>query len=378
MQQLRFLESVDNLKPRVQMRFGRQPSTTVAREMVACLVQGRLFYEAAATSPLEIRPLQLFYGMVGFAKALIVASRSQSLATLRGAHGVKDVSSAKCRLTELQSRIENEGTFQEFNDVVASQNRFCYFDNSNMMAISKPAALSQDLKGMRFSFLDLLSRIPGLEGLYERTLNEPAKVARVDFFNDPVGRSYVAMVERDSIIDREALKRRVIDLRLRFPFLSDWRVTECNRSWNYSVIKFENFPTAGIDEFGEPDLLQIEKTTFIVPDTRMDRSSFFPWLQSLPPLAGGFGGAAYTITPYEGQYLSEFSLHYLALFALSSLVRYRPRTWMHALSRSSTNEAPADDRALSLVEMFLEQNAIAVPGMLDTMLNPAEDKCWSG
>src|ERR1700722_19902735 len=112
----KFLESTENLKPLVKKRFGREPSSSIAREIVACLQQGRLFYEAAATSPLEIRPLQQFYGMVGFAKALIVASRCQSLATLRGAHGVKDVSTARCRLTELQIRIENEGTLQEFND----------------------------------------------------------------------------------------------------------------------------------------------------------------------------------------------------------------------------------------------------------------------
>jgi len=62
----RFLESSENLKPLVKKRFGREPSTSVAREIAACLQQGRLFYEAAAASPLEIRPLQLFlwYGRV--------------------------------------------------------------------------------------------------------------------------------------------------------------------------------------------------------------------------------------------------------------------------------------------------------------------------
>ena len=62
----RFLESSENLKPLVKKRFGREPSTSVAREIAVCLQQGRLFYEAAAASPLEIKPLQMFYGMVAF------------------------------------------------------------------------------------------------------------------------------------------------------------------------------------------------------------------------------------------------------------------------------------------------------------------------
>jgi hypothetical protein len=37
----KFLESVDNLKPLVKVRFGREPSTTLAREIIACLLQGR-------------------------------------------------------------------------------------------------------------------------------------------------------------------------------------------------------------------------------------------------------------------------------------------------------------------------------------------------
>ena len=59
-----FLESVTNLKPLIKENLGREPSTHVAREVASCLQQGRLFFEAARSAPLEIRPLQLFYGMV--------------------------------------------------------------------------------------------------------------------------------------------------------------------------------------------------------------------------------------------------------------------------------------------------------------------------
>jgi hypothetical protein len=38
----RFLESSENLKPLVKMRFGREPSSSLAREISAGLLQGRL------------------------------------------------------------------------------------------------------------------------------------------------------------------------------------------------------------------------------------------------------------------------------------------------------------------------------------------------
>ena len=56
------------------------------------------------------------------------------------------------------------------------------------------------------------------------------------------------------------------------------------------------------------------------------------------------------------------SSHYIAwlLYLLSTLVRYRPLLWMHAISRSVIAEAPADDKMLSLIERFLSLNAAFV------------------
>src|ERR1700691_502059 len=90
---IRFLESGENLKPLVRERFGREPSTSIAREIAACLQQGRLFYETAAAAPLEIKPLQMFYGLVAFAKAIVIAYHLRSHSTLVPAHGLKDISS---------------------------------------------------------------------------------------------------------------------------------------------------------------------------------------------------------------------------------------------------------------------------------------------
>lgn len=77
---LQFLESTNNLSSVIERKHGWHPNLAQTQEILACLRQGRLFYEASASSPIEIRPLQQFYGMLGFAKALIlVTDRKKSV-----------------------------------------------------------------------------------------------------------------------------------------------------------------------------------------------------------------------------------------------------------------------------------------------------------
>jgi membrane protease YdiL (CAAX protease family) len=80
-----------------------------------------------------------------------------------------------------------------------------------------------------------------------------------------------------------------------------------------------------------------------------------PFETLLPALAGGITvDHARAIEPLNGVLLSEFALHFCAGFILSSLVRYRPQIWQHALSHSALENRTTDDRALSLIENFLE------------------------
>jgi YaaC-like Protein len=67
--------------------------------------------------------------------------------------------------------------------------------------------------------------------------------------------------------------------------------------------------------------------------------------------------------------LSEFSIQYLALFLLSSLVRYRPQTWTEAISGSVVSGETADDKSLSLIERFLEVNRGSIPELVVKLLN---------
>lgn len=373
----RFLESSENLKPLVHARVGRTPSTSIAREIAACLQQGRLFYEAAASAPLEIRPLQLFYGMVGFAKALIIARRLASLSTLRHAHGISDVSKGNSRIAELRVKIGEAGTFQEFNDVVADLTRLCYYgESTSPRAVYLPSVKSNRLAGIELSLRDILSRVPGLESLFRITFDEDARTGPISVQNHFHDSDYWELRIDDPMLfrDRESLKTIVERWRVRFPFLNTWCLVSAQHAWGYSVIQFGNISNTGIDEFGE-DFLVGEGDHYVAKSPKERRSDRFLFSERLPPLGGGYAeGNAYAISPVNGSYLSEFSLHYLGLFLLSSLVRYRPQTWVHAISRTGISEAPADDQAVSLVERFLDLNSADFPSLIVTVLNPHEDR----
>jgi len=371
--QLRFLESVKNLKPRVRLRFGREPSTRVALEIVACLLQGRLFYEAASSAPLEIRPLQLFYGMVGFAKALIVASRCRSLATLRAAHGLSDISGDHSQLTELRVRIGTAGTFQEFNDVVGTLNRFCFYEGARPMSIRTPAAMAERISDFEISLQDILSRIPTLETLYRRTFGGDANSASLFFSVDDGGICSFRLDDPELFTSRESLQVILGRWRLRFPFLQPWRIVGAEQAWGKSTILLQNISNETVNEFSE-DALVYQDGRFTANQQTVGPNAQFLFTDRLAPMAGGFTGADYAIAPVNGQYLSELSLHYLGMFLLSSLVRYRPQAWVQAISRSSTTDAPADDQALSLIERFLEYNSNVFPNIVTAILNPDEDR----
>jgi hypothetical protein len=371
----KFLESTENLKPLVKKRFGREPSSSIGREIAACLQQGRLFYEAAATSPLEIRPLQQFYGMVGFAKALIVSNRLNSLATLRPAHGLTDISAGNSRIAELKLKVERSGTFQEFNDVIAPLTRLRLVDVVNKSrAIYFPSAKSEALQGMELSLCELLSRIPRLESLYRQTFGQEALADTVSLEAGSQDADFRIRVDDQQLFTgRESLKQMVLRWRERFPFLKIWRLHSAQYAWGNSLIYFRNVRNLNIDEFSE-EYLKEQNGTFEEQALTGDVNEPFPLEAGFRPVAGGYiGGAIYAIAPVGDLYVSEFSMQYLALFLLSSLMRYRPQTWTHAISRSVVPEEPADDRALSLIERFLDLNHIEIPEVVVQILNPNED-----
>lgn len=350
---LRFLESSDNVKESLRLVTGRTPNAEVATGAAICLQQGRMFVEASAESPMEIRPLLLFYGIAALAKAIVVGRNLKSLATLSHAHGLHDVSAHKARLADLEVKIEGNGTFQLFNDTVCELEGIKYFEGTALRKQLVPTAKSAHFDKEVISLKEILARTPTLENLFQLTFREPAKTYPFEIYLDgsPTEPTSITVRVPEIGSDRASLRAMVESLRMRFPILRKWRIANALIAWDNSIIVFANTPREGIDEFGETGLSEGGGNFSAIYSAGTPHLDFRNLLE---PVAGGISeGYASFVTPLDEQYISELSLLYMGMFLLSSLVRYRPQIWVHAVSRFSDGERPADDQALALTEQFM-------------------------
>jgi YaaC-like Protein len=352
-----FFESSENLRSAVRNRTGRSLSSGAARDATICLQQGRLFFDAAQESGLEIRPLQLFYGSLAFAKAVTLVAKNSRLATLPRSHGLRDITAPAARLADLSLQIRGVGTFQDFNDATAPEGRVHTNDAStNPVSIALPAANSDSLEGATMTLKDILGRLPLVQDLFVHTFREPALSAPItlsensqNFWciqgwqNEPVGTLDEACAVVDSWRDR-------------FPVLRNWRVAWVSNSWGKSAIEFRN------EECPRTPIHEQLKTT-----SPGSFESSLPAGERRPPqelLAGGSLSDNGLCSPVNGVYICQPALVYLGIFLLSSLVRYRPEIWIHAMTRGTSSERPPDDHTISLLESFLG----FVPGLMQGVL----------
>lgn len=373
--QIRFLESAENLKALVHQRTGRQLSNGRAREIASCLQQGRQFFEASAAAPLEIRPLVGFYGLVGFAKALVLGVRLTSLSTLAAGHGLRDVSPANARLAELSATVETRGTFVEFNDVAAGLNRLTYInENTHPAQVLLPTAASADIAGLQISLKEVLARLAPLSKLYRYTFGEPPAAESLEPLYFDGHSNYVSsrIVDPQVLVSRDALRAIVGRWRARFPYLARWTVVEALPVWGASYITLANLERGDVDDLAPEALPEVQPTRFVAGAASPEQPRI-PIDQIYEGVGGGFSSRTSLIAPFAGRYLSEYSLIYIGLFLLSSLVRYRPDTWSHAVSRSSLQDRPVDDQALSLIQTFLDSTQTHIPSLIVKVLNPHED-----
>lgn len=366
---IKFLESATNVRQLLARSTGRTPSASIAREIAVCIQQGRLFFETAALAPIQIKPLQIYYGVVAFAQAIIVARNGHSLSTLARAHGLTDVTSLDASVEELALRVENNGTFQEFNDAIAPLGRIWYFDSSMPKWHERPFDVAAGLSGQKIAITDILARAPGIADRFAQTFGSSAKTTPImlDFPAPYTGSCTLRIDDPVLFTDRASLVASIQRLRVAYPFLERWRFSEAVHAWGNSIIIFDNADKQGYDDLAGENLIQANNNGFAAGRALMggDRS-IVPAVDILPPLSGGYvgSGQTYAMQPINDVKLSEYALQFLGSFLLSSLVRYRPQIWQNAISRSVTAESPADDRALSLIEKFLDEVLGGFPNMV--------------
>lgn len=351
--EVKFFESASNLKEVIKGSVGRTPSSATANEIAVCIQQGRLFFEAASVAPLPIRPLQVHYGIIGFAKAIMLARRLISLSTLKPSHGLTDATADNVKIEQLAVRVEREGTFPNFNDTIGAMGRISTFSHSMPQAAIKPFDSVTALVGATIGMKDVLSRIPHLGALYERTFEEPAKTISISLHQTIGGLWELRIDDPELYSDRNSLVALVRKWRVKHPFVDNWYFCSAQQAWGNSILIFGNYEKGHLDDtiagamredhIGSPFQNQVGDRTPV------------DFMSILPPLSGGITRESpHAIEALGGTMLSEYSLQYMASFMLGSLVRYRPQIWQHAISRSTTAQSPADDRCLALVERFLD------------------------
>ena len=284
--------------------------------------------------------------MVGFAKALIVASNFRSLSSLKHAHGITDVSAANSRIADLRLKIGEGGTFQEFNDAVRDRSRVIYNDRQpKWEVVSFASASSNQICTIELSLRDILARIPGIESLYKMTFGEDALTAdmAIGTLGDNSGWFTLDIRDARILTDLNSLKQLVEGWRARFPFLRRWRFNAAERVWGETVIRFVNVLNTVVDEFAEFSAASEDQR---FQGQYIEDAEQFTLAQELTPFSGYLQGGSHAVSPVNDFYLSEFSLQYLGLFLLSSLVRYRPQMWAMAISGSVISGESADDKTL--------------------------------
>lgn len=354
--QLRYLESTANIKSSISKLTGRTPNTSTAESILVYLQQGRMFLETAASAPFEIRPLILYYGISAYAKAIVCVKRFTNASNLAASHGLKDISNHTSLLNSLTVKIEGNGLFQAFNDEINASEGIYYCINATWHKHNTPAALSSELAGVAISLKDILSRIRSLSMLYELTFAEKSNAQQFElhfFQNEPTMRIDVP----ELITDRNSLIQIIVNLRERFPALKEWRFDSAQVAWGNTVLEFANNPYDAAVEFDEHVMMLTNDNIYKVnltatPEQILNKKTF----QEIIGFVGGGQRNEFPhfVTPYENKYFAQASLMLIGMFMLSSLVRYRPATWIHSITHSVTQSRVLDDQLLALIEVFIE------------------------
>ncbi|MCK1357359.1 YaaC family protein [Bradyrhizobium sp. 199] len=364
---IRFLESTTNLKKVIKRVSGRTPSTEVARDISACLQQGRLFFDAATASPLQIRPLQLYYGMEGFAKAMVLARTLRSISTLVQSHGLSDVSDDATTIAGMKVKFLEAGIFQDFNDTVAQLGVLKYYDGSMPKQEAKPFESAIRVAGTETTLEELLRRIPSLQRSFRRTFGNDPLCWSVDI-NYNHGLVDLRIDDPILFAGKDGLRDIVAKWRAKFPWLNNWCFSHATLAWNNSVLIFTNREKPRSGELADENLIQANDGF----SAKTNNESGVYWLDILPPLTGGVEGDRLAmIDKLNGVELPDSSIQFAAAFLLSSLARYRPQVWQHALSHSDTQNKVADDGALSLIEDFMESALNNFPTLVRQVIDPS-------
>ncbi|HET6431695.1 YaaC family protein [Dyella sp.] len=359
---LRYLEGRAAIGERIRRHSGGHANDSQKSFAASCLLHGRLFWESASSATLETKPLLLYYGAAAYAKALVIAFTGCRPEDLRQSHGLRCSAKHSEKIAEFCIQAEGFGLFQQFNDVVASQNHVQFFEGTSARSKVIPTTASVKLGNLELTLSDCFSRIPDLKSVYELCTGKPSKAQHLQFDSDTYSQGgFGVRIYVPQLYDgAESLQGVITSVRNRVPFLSQWRLKAADKAWDNSVLQFENIV---------PDTHEFAPLTDSASHYRCDTPGVaFDPFDHFAPLAGGWGGTQAYVEGIDGDQVSEFSLMLASLLGLSSLVRYFPHIWTACVYRQPISNRPVDDMLLPVIEQFLDNVTRRFPALVTHLL----------
>ena len=189
--------------------------------------------------------------------------KHSSLSTLAHAHGLTDITQNTAGIEGLTLRVENSGTFQEFNDANrASHLVLRQYDAA--LGIYSRFDVAADLFGQRIAITEILARAePCGQVQAKHSAHQPRQFRlRSTSACTNIDRCTLRIDDPFLFTDRASLITLVKRLRAEYPFLERWRFTEALHAWGNSIVNFDNADGRPDDDIAEENLIQANNNGF--------------------------------------------------------------------------------------------------------------------
>jgi hypothetical protein len=162
--------SRDVLERRYQVRHQKKLGADKAKEIIAHLDQARRYFKSAETAGVLAGPLEQYYGVLAFSRAIILyLNPSMRETSLKKAHGLSAALPSDGGVEEVMFEVQS-GTFDELLDSTKNSQEATLDQHSPGVVTMRSYyehILPRPPMSTIFSLLDLLARIPGLRAHFE-------------------------------------------------------------------------------------------------------------------------------------------------------------------------------------------------------------------
>ena len=283
MRSLRRYESKDQIKNDYLLRYGvGSISATKTTSVVMNIKQGRELFESASRSDYMTRPIELYYGMSSYSRAMeLIFNRSMSESSLEQAHGIKITNMPVNALDinailNLEIEFERGGFTQWYR---TTQDSFILRTNSSI-ATWVIGFDEDELAGKKIKFHELVKLFPDLSSEIHLLMDYDFPSLAVSSYSDMI-------IGFDGLASLENVKRC-------FPGLDESNITSINNTnWRVDFTSLGDFA---------PQFVQQNEDGFSI-------------------------GTVLIVPPVNGLRLSPLATYMALAYVLSMLARYRPSIW---------------------------------------------------